>query len=202
MALIGLNVLVFVLSGFGKTAVIDRYAMVPALAHQEPYRLITSPFFHLNVVHIALNMFTLAIIGSPVEALLGRVRFVALYLLSAIGGSVGFYLLAPHNEGGVGASGAIFGLMGAYVVLARRKGWSTVPVVVLIVLNLVYGFVVPGVGWQAHVGGLCTGAVAAVGLSLGRGVSRVRRVTYGVAWCVTVLAILAVLVEVPLSATA
>jgi membrane associated rhomboid family serine protease len=142
-----------------------RFAMWPVAVHDgQWYRLFTAPFLHANIEHILFNMITLAIIGSPVEAELGKSRFITVYLLSALGGSVASYLLSSANELGVGASGAIFGLFGAYFVLARRRGWEITNITVLIVVNLVIGFASSTIDWRAHVGGLITGAVVTFGL--------------------------------------
>ncbi len=143
-----------------------RFAMWPAAVHHgQWYRLFTAPFLHANIEHILFNMITLAIIGSPVEAEIGKTRFIAVYLLSALGGSVASYLLSSSNELGVGASGAIFGLFGAYFVLARRRGWEIVNISVLIGVNLVIGFASSTIDWRAHLGGLVTGAVVTIGLA-------------------------------------
>jgi membrane associated rhomboid family serine protease len=93
------------------------------------------------------------------ERQLGAVRYLAVYLLSAIGGAVSYYFLAPPGQPALGASGAIFGLFGAWFVVARRLGVDARGVVFLIVINLALGFVVPYIAWQAHVGGLVTGGV-------------------------------------------
>jgi membrane associated rhomboid family serine protease len=146
-------------------------------------------------------MITLAIIGSPVEAELGKVRFLAVYLLSALGGSVASYLLSSANELGVGASGAIFGLFGAYFVLARRQRWEMTNIVVLIVVNLVIGFASSTIDWRAHLGGLITGAVVTTGLAHGADRSgRNRRsvdLATGAVTTVAVVAILSVLTLLP-----
>jgi membrane associated rhomboid family serine protease len=107
-------------------------------------------------------MYSLWLVGPALERMLGRVRFLALYLISGFGGSVGVLLLAPHNEAVLGASGAIFGLFGAYFLIARRLGGNATQFLVVIVINLVVGFI-PGFGiaWQAHVGGLITGLAIA-----------------------------------------
>jgi membrane associated rhomboid family serine protease len=143
-----------------------RFAMWPTAVHDgQWYRLFTAPFLHANVEHILFNMITLAIIGSPVEAELGKLRFTTVYLLSAFGGSVASYLLSSANVLGVGASGAIFGLFGAYFVLARRRRWELTNIVVLIVVNLVIGFASTTIDWRAHLGGLITGAVVTLGVA-------------------------------------
>jgi membrane associated rhomboid family serine protease len=143
-----------------------RFAMWPAAVHHgQWYRLLTAPFLHANIEHILFNMVTLAIVGSPVEAELGKARFTVLYLLSALGGSVASYLLSDANQLGVGASGAIFGLMGAYFVLARRRGWEVANIAALIVVNLIIGFASSTIDWRAHVGGMITGGVVTLGFA-------------------------------------
>ncbi len=150
-----------------------RFAMWPAAVHHgQWYRLLTAPFLHANIEHILFNMVTLAIVGSPVEAELGKARFSVLYLLSALGGSVASYLLSSANELGVGASGAIFGLMGAYFVLARLRGWEVANIGALIVINLVIGFASSTIDWRAHLGGMITGAVVTLGFARSAGARR------------------------------
>jgi membrane associated rhomboid family serine protease len=171
MTLIGINVLVFLI-GFGVPDMVERFGNL-ALARSsdgteligvsqgEYYRLVTSAFLHAGLLHLMFNMFALAQIGPPLEAALGRVRFLTLYLLSALGGSVAGYCLAEPFQPSVGASGAIFGLFGAYYVVVRRLGGETSSIVVLLVINLVITFTVPSIDWRAHLGGLVTGAVLA-----------------------------------------
>lgn len=179
-----------------------KYFLVPSLVHTHWYSLITSAFLHLNAMHILLNMATLAIVGPPVEAEVGRLRFLAIYFLSAVGGSVGFYLLAPVNQPGVGASGAIFGLLGAYFVIARMRGWPTQPILVLLIVNIVYSFT-GGIAWQAHLGGLITGGLATWGLMWtpgrvgGRHVSAMAQVVQGLAVVIAGAVVLALLLQIP-----
>jgi membrane associated rhomboid family serine protease len=164
VALIVINVVAYVYEQRHLTFGFEsKYFLIPDMVHRHLYSLITSAFLHANGTHILLNMITLAIVGPPVEAEVGRVRFAALYLLSAVGGSVGFYLLARPDQAGLGASGAIFGLMGAYFVIAKYRGWQTQPILVLLGVNFVYSFT-GGVAWQAHLGGLVVGALSALGL--------------------------------------
>ncbi len=128
------------------------------------YRLITSAFLppagagYLGFLDIAFNMWALFIVGPAVERMLGSVRFIAVYLVSGIAGSILIYFLVPL-EFAAGASGAIFGLFGAWFVLAKRIQADSRPVVMLIVLNLVISFLVPQIAWQAHVGGLIAGGL-------------------------------------------
>jgi membrane associated rhomboid family serine protease len=139
----------------------------------EPWRMLTSAFLHSQsfILHIVLNMYMLWIFGQALEPLLGRIRFLAVYLLSAIGGSVGYLLLTPAYipgqplSGVVGASGAIFGLFGAMLVVQRHRGGDTRQLWILIAINGVIGFIVPQIAWQAHLGGLVTGAACAAALA-------------------------------------
>jgi len=139
----------------------------------EPWRMLTSAFLHSQgfILHILLNMYMLWMFGQALEPLLGRVRFLAVYILSAIGGSVGYLLLTPSYipgqplTGVVGASGAIFGLFGAMLVVQRHRGGETKQLWVLIAINGVIGFLVPQIAWQAHLGGLVTGALCAAAIA-------------------------------------
>ena len=178
-----------------------RYGLLPAAVHQgEWYRLITGAFLHANIEHIAFNMFTLAIVGAPIEAELGKVRFLALYMVSALGGSVGSYLLSQPLQIGVGASGAIFGLMGAYFVIARRRSWDTSAILALIIINLLISFASAGIDWRAHLGGLVVGAV--VGLPMSRSargwqLGRTGEMVLGVGSAIVVAAVLSALATLP-----
>jgi membrane associated rhomboid family serine protease len=170
LVLIAINVAVFVI-GLGVQNLDERFGnlalglmlsgQVVGVAEGEYYRLITSAFLHAGLLHILFNMFALAQIGPVLENALGRARYFVLYLLAALGGSVTGFLLAPPNQPSVGASGAIFGLFGAYYVVVRRLGGETGPIVLLLVVNLVITFSVPNIDWRAHLGGLVTGAVLA-----------------------------------------
>lgn len=142
-----------------------RLAFSPFTGELEPWRFVTAAFLHsTQIFHVALNMYALWIVGPYLENLLGRARFISLYLLSAIGGHVAVVLLADPLSaswftGTVGASGAVFGLFGAIFVVMRRMGQEARGMLVIIGLNLVVGFVVPNISWQGHLGGLVTGAV-------------------------------------------
>jgi len=103
-------------------------------------------------------MWALAVVGPALEQFLGRARFLAVYLASALAGSVVFYVVASPGATALGASGAIFGLFGAWFVVARRLRADSRQVIMLIGINLVISFVVPHIAWQAHVGGLVAGA--------------------------------------------
>lgn len=172
ITIIGLNVVVFVLGlALGERELQSRFGQIAGVpgvfgvADGEYFRLLTAAFLHAGVFHILLNMFALAQLGPVLEAALGRLRFTALYLLSALGGSVLSYLLSDPLSLGVGASGAIFGLFGAYYVVVRRLGGETRSIVMLLAVNLVITFALPIIDWRAHLGGLVTGAVVAAALS-------------------------------------
>ncbi|TFD78309.1 rhomboid family intramembrane serine protease [Cryobacterium fucosi] len=129
-------------------------------ANFEPWRMLTTALVHGSILHVALNMYTLWIFGQILEGMLGRGRYLALYVLSGLAGSLGVLFLSNPGVPVVGASGAIFGLMGAFLVIQRRLGGNSTQLLVLVGINLVIGFI-PGLGiaWQAHVGGLIAGAV-------------------------------------------
>lgn len=159
--LIAVNVLVFVLQTTSP-ALLGRMALwPPAVAGGDLYRLATSAFLHYGILHLLFNMWALYVVGPPLEEWLGRLRYVALYAISALGGSVMVYLFSPLNASTVGASGAVFGLFGATFVVARRLKLDVRWVVTLIVINLVLTFSIPGISWQGHLGGLLTGGVIA-----------------------------------------
>jgi membrane associated rhomboid family serine protease len=142
----------------------------PAVAQGDWWRLITSMFLHASLLHIGMNMVVLWIIGAPVEAALGRGRFLLLYLVSGLAGSTGALLWSPTTPT-LGASGAIFGILGAALILERQRTYVLGGQAVgLLVVNLVFTFAIPNISIGAHVGGLAGGALAALALSrFGRG---------------------------------
>jgi membrane associated rhomboid family serine protease len=163
LTILAVNVVVFFLERFGTDLnVIDRFGLWPHAVHADNqyYRAFTAMWLHADFLHIAGNMVALLIVGPALEVQLGKARFVALYLIAGLGGSVGSYLLSQPNVVGIGASGAIMGVMGAYVVLGIRRRLPIAPVVALIVLNLLIGFS-GNIDWRAHLGGLATGAALA-----------------------------------------
>jgi membrane associated rhomboid family serine protease len=158
-ALIAANVVMFVLQ-MAVPGLQQALFLWPAgvVAYDEYYRLLTSAFLHDGPTHILFNMWALWVIGPALERWLGRTRFVALYFLSALGGSVLVFLLTPINVPTLGASGAIFGLFGATLALSRKLNFDMRWIAGLVVINLVITFVVPSISWQGHIGGLLTGA--------------------------------------------
>ncbi len=130
----------------------------------EFYRLLTSGFLHAGPLHLLMNMFALYILGTLIEPAIGHLRFVAIYFAALLAGSFGALLLSGPNEVTVGASGAIFGLMGAAFVVARQRGVDQVAsqIGLFVVLNLVFTFSIPGISIGGHLGGLIGGALAAL----------------------------------------
>jgi membrane associated rhomboid family serine protease len=168
--IIGICVAVFLLQRIrGDQFTLD-YGYEPMYTLAQPWTMLTAAFLHSPsfLLHIVFNLYAVWIIGPYLESLLGPARFAALYLLSALGGSVGLLLLAnPSSEHSwqgvsVGASGAIFGLFAALLFVNRRLGRDSAAIVGLIVINGLIGFI-PGlnIAWQAHLGGLVTGGLAA-----------------------------------------
>ncbi|MGV9183708.1 rhomboid family intramembrane serine protease [Arcanobacterium canis] len=139
------------------------FLFYPPLAALQPYRYLTSAFFHAGFVHLLFNIYALILMGRVIEPVLGKIRFATLYLLSAIAGNVAVAVWAATfgypDVVTVGASGAVFGLFGAYAVLERGFGSKDSGILGLIGINLVLGFVVPGISWESHVGGLALGAL-------------------------------------------
>ncbi|GAA3079274.1 rhomboid family intramembrane serine protease [Streptosporangium carneum] len=162
--LLVVNVLAYVAETLSTNRVLADFAMDSgSVAYGEWWRLITGAFLHAPlsggawaITHIVFNMWALYAIGPELERRLGSVRFLALYLLSALGGSVAVYLF---GIAAVGASGAIYGMFGALFVVARRLGYDARGVLWLIGINAVLTFTFPGISWQGHLGGLITGAV-------------------------------------------
>ena len=179
-AIIAINVAVFALTnqlggGFGSgslNALGNRLALWgPAVQNGDWYRLVTSGFIHYGFLHIAFNMYALYILGSALERYVGSVRFALIYFLSLLAGSFGALVATPHAQS-AGASGAIFGVMGALLVLERQRGMALLGGSIggLLVINLVFTFAVPGISIGGHIGGLLGGIATGLVLSgYGRG---------------------------------
>jgi membrane associated rhomboid family serine protease len=170
--IITITLLVFLLqliSG-GRVTTALQYAgaySIPDAGAFEPWRMLTVSLVHSTAgfpLHVLFNMLALWLMGQQLEAAIGKWRFVALYAISTLGGSVAVLYLTSPFQAVVGASGAIFGLLGAYFVLARKYGGNTVGIVVLIGINLAFGFFSSSISWQAHVGGLITGIAVSYAL--------------------------------------
>ncbi len=197
-ALIAINVVAFLaegnisFSGQSASKVYEEGALfasingIPTLgvAHGQWWRIITSGFLHENLIHIGFNMYVLYILGQMLEPALGRLRFGAIYAVSLLTGSFGALLVTPHSPT-VGASGAVFGLMGAAAIEMRTR---QIPIMQsgvggLILLNLIISFTLPGISWGGHVGGLAGGALAAIVIQLG---ARYRSQAIALAGCAAI----------------
>ena len=163
--LIGLNVVAFVASWLlGEDSITGQFGMYPPLIALDGqwWRLLTSAFLHYGILHLAFNMYVLFALGPALERALGHGRYLVLYVIAALSGTVASFVLSPVEVNSVGASGAIFGLMGALVIAGRRLRYDIRQVLVLIGINVAIGFL-PGssIDWRAHLGGLVGGAVIA-----------------------------------------
>jgi membrane associated rhomboid family serine protease len=169
-ALIAINVVLFVAtsvgglnfaSNGGTSSLFEHLSLIPpAVGHGQWYRLVTAMFLHFNLIHIGFNMYALFLIGPALELRLGRLRYLALYFLAGIGGSVLTLIGAPIATEAAGASGAIFGLFAAFYIMARRENLQTGGIVLTIALNLALSFSFSSeIDWRGHVGGLVVGAV-------------------------------------------
>ncbi|MFI5768985.1 rhomboid family intramembrane serine protease [Streptomyces sp. NPDC051658] len=174
--LLGINVAVYIAVLARGTALVDELMLIgratthyggplEGVAEGQWYRLVTSMFLHQEVWHIAFNMLGLWWLGGPLESALGRARYLTLYMISGLAGSALTYWLSVPVQGSLGASGAIFGLLGATAVLLRRLNYDMRPVLALLAVNLVITFNPwGGIAWQAHVGGLIAGTLIAIGM--------------------------------------
>jgi len=129
----------------------------PGVSDGAYWQLLTSMFTHVEVWHIGFNMLVLYLLGPQLEAVLGRARYVALYLVSGLAGSVCVYWFSGENTATLGASGAIFGLMAALLVVVHKIGGSVQSILMWLGLNAVLTFTFPGVSWQGHLGGFLGG---------------------------------------------
>jgi membrane associated rhomboid family serine protease len=151
------------------------FGMIPiAIAQGEWWRLLTSTLLHGSILHLLFNMYALHWLGPQLERSLGHVRFAALYILSALGGSVASYWFSDLRTVSVGASGAIFGLITATIVIGREMRTDVSQLIVLLGLNVVIGFLQSGIDWRAHFGGAITGAAIAFIYTKGNRLNRDR----------------------------
>ena len=194
--LIALCALLYVIQWVSGGALTDAWVLDPSKMATQPWRLLTSAFLHSTsfIPHLLLNMYALFIFGPVLERFLGRARYLALYLIGAIGGGLGVVLVyqlavATHLAsatwaGGLfapapalGASGAIFALMGALLVLRKAMGLQLTQILIVVGINVAFGFVVRGIAWEDHLAGLGVGAaVAGVYLVTRRPEQRVRQI--------------------------
>ena len=146
-----------------------------------PWQLFTTMFTHVEVWHVGVNMFSLYILGMQLEPILGRARFLALYLISGLAGSALIFWAAGPQEFTVGASTALFGLMGAFAVFLLRARASLQPLLWTLVINFGITFAVPGISWQGHVGGFVGGVAVGTVIVYSGGRQRRRWQTAGIA---------------------
>lgn len=159
------------------------------------YRLLTAIFLHGSVLHIIFNMYVLASFGPPLEHALGRMRFLALYVIAGLGGSVASFMYSPLNTLSVGASGAIFGLLTATIVVGLKLRQDVRQIVALLAVNVLLGFAISNVDWRAHFGGAVVGAATAFILAIRAETARdrQRRLVIQVLGCAGIVAVLIVL---------
>jgi membrane associated rhomboid family serine protease len=198
--LVGINVLAYLAEVANAPLVLTRFQMsADQVAAGEWWRLFTGAFLHApppSYWHILFNMWALYVIGPQLERMLGSLRFAAVYLLAALGGSVAVYLVGSAS---VGASGAIYGLFGAMFVVARRLGYDVRGVLWLIGINVVLTFVIPGISWQGHLGGLITGTLVMALFAYSPGKNR-KAFQLGAALVVLFACVLIVMLMTPLGA--
>ncbi|RJQ73253.1 rhomboid family intramembrane serine protease [Pseudonocardiaceae bacterium YIM PH 21723] len=165
--LIAVNVLVFVAQNALGKAFNNEFTQYNFMvAHGEWWRMITAGFMHANLMHILFNMYALWVLGRDLEAAFGRVRFLALYFLSLLGGSVAVLVFDSPASGVLGASGAVFGLFGALGATLYRLKLSMRPLLFILALNIALPFLIPSanISLTAHLGGLVVGAVVGAGI--------------------------------------
>lgn len=156
---------VYVLQLLSQTLIARNWAVFmfglhpPAVANGDWWRLITATFMHGSLIHLGFNMLALWILGTQIESFIGSKKFLILYFSSAIGGSLFSFYFSPPATFSIGASGAVFGLMGAFVVIGKKVNADVSQIMVLLFINLVLGFTVSGIDWRAHLGGLITGII-------------------------------------------
>lgn len=216
LSIIAITALVYVvalvpgLGGAIQNALLFNYAyLIPGTPYGfQPWRLLTVALVHSGFWHLGLNMLALWMLGRSLEPLLGRVRFLALYLISALGGSVAVAVLDPTSSV-VGASGAIFGLFGALIIIGRHIGANITGILVIIGINfalpIVFGligllsggsFATLQISWQSHVGGFVAGAL--VGLIYAR-TRTARRRPWQIGGLIALTLVLLALLALPLA---
>jgi membrane associated rhomboid family serine protease len=129
----------------------------PLVDSGEYWRLFTVALVHGGLTHLFFNMFSLLVLGNPVEEALGKVRFLVIFFISLLTGSLASIYLNSYPHVSVGASGAVFGLFGAFIAMRKMISEGVRDIYVIVGLNFVFGFVLGGVDWRAHLGGLIGG---------------------------------------------
>ena len=132
----------------------------PLVDSGEIWRLFTVAFVHGGLTHLFFNMFSLLVLGNPIEEAFGKARFLVIFFTSLLTGSLASIYLNSYPHVSVGASGAVFGLFGAFIALRNRINEGVRDIYVIVGLNFVFGFILGGVDWRAHLGGLVGGYLA------------------------------------------
>ena len=158
VALLAIMAVVYVAQFLTQDVITAYLGYIPALTWQEPWRLVTVAFVHGSITHILFNGYSLWVLGNLLERTLGSARFLTVFFASTIAGSLAV-LAFGSSSFVVGASGGIFGLFAALFVVNRGFGGNNISLVVIIGINLALGFILPGIAWEAHVGGLVAGFV-------------------------------------------
>ncbi|MFE3053312.1 rhomboid family intramembrane serine protease [Nocardia sp. NPDC059239] len=211
-SLIAINVIVYTVTALQAHSLMDNqrsrlfydWVLVPAFVGDGGWaRVLGSGFLHYGPIHLLANMFALYVLGPYCEVALGRGRFVAVYLASLLGGSAAVTALSDPLTASAGASGAIFGIFGAVAVIMLRTRQNLTQIAVLLVINLIITFSVPGISIWAHLGGLLAGTVATTGiLYVPRWLGiRETRTALNIGWAavamVALLAVVATVLAVP-----
>jgi membrane associated rhomboid family serine protease len=172
-ALIGLNALIYLITvaqggginAPGGSLFANWVLFGPLVANGDWWRLMTAAFLHANIVHIGLNMLALGWLGAPVERYIGHVRYLALYIVSGLAGSAGALITTPLGVT-VGASGAIFGILGALLIIEYQQTGSIMgQAAMLILINLAFSFTVAGISVGGHIGGLIGGILSMLAMT-------------------------------------
>ncbi len=201
--IIGLCVAMFLVQELGDLRLVERLGMVGfaftrsgevlGIADGEYYRLLTPVLLHGGIFHLFVNMLSLWFLGPFLEQALGRARFIALFVVGAIGGSALSFALGAPNIPSVGASGAVFALVGALIPIYKRMRLNLSPILIMIALNGFIGFSYPGIDWRAHLGGLVTGGLLGLAFAYA---PRERRTAVHVGTAVALLGLVAIVVVV------
>jgi membrane associated rhomboid family serine protease len=204
MAIIAINVVLFLLVQVIGAPLVDRLVLVDrtvvdgqwaGVAAGEYYRLLTATFLHVTWWHILTNMVALWFVGPVLEQVLGRLRFVALYLISALTASAVSYAFSPPGSASLGASGAVMGLFGALLVIGRRQRYDVSPLAFSLLVTLALPLFIPAVDWRAHLGGLVAGVILGVAFAYAPAPRGRTVVHLAVCMGVTAMAVLLVVVH-------
>lgn len=147
-----------VMPGLEEQLFLNRYLV---FNNGEYWRLLTVALTHAGLTHLFFNMYSLLVLGNMLESAIGRNKFLTIFLISQVGASFASIFFGSINLVSVGASGAIFGLFGAMIVISKRFGLETKSTYIIVGINFAIGFIFPGIDWHAHLGGLITGLLAA-----------------------------------------